>query len=62
MHPEVLVQLRHSQFRTPRVLTYTEGRTEASASRHRLTTTLHCQPGEANTRATLVSHRQNLTE
>jgi len=29
-HPEVLVQLRQSQFRTPRVLTYTEGYTEAS--------------------------------
>jgi len=26
----VLVQLRQSQFRTPRVLTYTEGNTEAS--------------------------------
>jgi len=29
-HPEVLVQLRQSQFRTPRVLTCTEGKTEAS--------------------------------
>ena len=28
-HPEVLVQLRNSQLRMPRVLTFTEGNTEA---------------------------------